>query len=57
MDLESILTKWLPIVVTIATVITAALPSVANNPIINFILKLLNTVAGNIGKNKNADAE
>ena len=57
MDLESILTKWLTIVVTIATVITAALPSVANNPIINFILKLLNTVAGNIGKNKNADAE
>ena len=43
--------------VTGATAITALTPTKADNQVLDFILKVLNTVAGNIGKNKNADAE
>lgn len=41
--------------VTGATGITAMLPSQNANKFLNSLLKVLNTLAGNIGKNKNAD--
>ena len=49
---------WLHIAITVlstCTVITAATPSQVDNKILNIVLKVLNTLAGNIGKNKNAD--
>lgn len=42
-------------VVTSATLITSLTPTKTDDKIISFILKILNLVAGNIGKNKNAD--
>lgn len=50
--------QWIPAitgVVTAATAITALTPTKADNKIINAILKVLNFVAGNVLKNKNAD--
>lgn len=44
-------------VVTIATAITMFMSSKSDNPYISKLLGLLNFVAGNIAKNKNADAE
>lgn len=43
-------------VVTAATAITALTPSKSDDKIINGILKVLNMLAGNIGKNVNKDA-
>ena len=42
-------------VVTAATAITALTPSKSDDKVLNTILKVLNTLAGNVGKNKNAD--
>ena len=42
-------------VVTAATAITAITPTKADDKIVGTILKVLNFLAGNIGKNKNAD--
>lgn len=42
-------------VVTAATAITALTPSKADDKWLNGVLKLLNVLAGNIAKNKNAD--
>lgn len=53
-----ILPAWLQailLVVTAATAITALTPSKTDDEIINKVLKVLNFLAGNIGKNKNAD--
>jgi len=44
-------------IISAATVITALTPSKADDKILNAILKFVNLLAGNIGKNKNADAE
>lgn len=41
--------------VTGATAITALTPSKSDDKIVNIILKFLNAIAGNIGKNTNAD--
>ena len=41
--------------VTAATAITALTPSKTDDKIINIVLKVLNFVAGNVLKNKNAD--
>ncbi|MDP6249652.1 MAG: hypothetical protein QGH26_02370 [Candidatus Pacebacteria bacterium] len=41
--------------VTAATAVTALTPSKADDTIINSILKVLNLLAGNFGKNINAD--
>lgn len=42
--------------VTAATAITALTPTKADDKIIGFILKILNFLAGNVFKNKNADS-
>lgn len=42
-------------VVTAATAITALTPSKSDDEIINKVLRVLNFLAGNVGKNKNAD--
>lgn len=42
-------------VVTAATAITAITPTKTDDEIINKVLKVLNFLAGNFGKNKNAD--
>ena len=42
-------------VVTAATAITALTPTKTDDKIINKVLKVLNFLAGNVGKNKNAD--
>ena len=50
---------WLKAVtglVTAATAITILTPTKTDNKIIGGLLKLLNFIAGNIGKNKNLDS-
>jgi len=42
--------------VTVATAVTAVTPSTSKNKVLNFGLTVLNVVAGNVGKNKNADS-
>ena len=42
-------------VVTASTLITSLTPTKTDDKGISFVLKILNLVAGNIGKNKNAD--
>jgi hypothetical protein len=42
-------------VVTASTLITSLTPTKTDDKVISFVLKILNLVAGNIGKNKNAD--
>ena len=44
-------------VVTAATAITILTPTKTDDKYINVLLGFLNIIAGNIGKNKNADAE
>lgn len=41
--------------VTAATAITAMTPTTADDAILNKVLAALNFIAGNFGKNKNAD--
>jgi len=41
--------------VTAATAVTALTPTKADDKYVSMALKVLNTIAGNIGKNKNAD--
>ena len=41
--------------VTAATAITALTPSKVDDKYVSLALRVLNTVAGNVGKNKNAD--
>ena len=43
--------------VTAATGITAVLPTTSPSIFLNDVLKILNVLAGNVLKNKNADAE
>jgi len=41
--------------VTAATAITALTPSKVDNRVVDFVLMILNIMAGNVLKNKNAD--
>lgn len=53
------LPMWLEIamsVLTAATVITAMTPTKVDNQILDAMSKGLNFLAGNVGKNKNADS-
>ncbi len=43
------------IVITTANAITMAFPSTANNVFLNFVLRVLNFLAANVFKNKNAE--
>ncbi len=43
--------------VTACTAITALTPTTVDDKVVNVILKVLNFLAGNFAKNKNADAE
>ena len=42
-------------IVTAATAITALTPTTADDKAVAMILRVLNLLAGNVGKNKNAD--
>jgi len=42
--------------VTAATAITALTPSKVDDQVLNMVLKVLNVIAGNVGKNENKDA-
>mgnify|MGYP007122506890 CR=1 FL=1 len=56
--LES-LPAWLVAItalVTAATAVTTLTPSKADDKVVNMLLKVLNILAGNFGKNKNADS-
>jgi len=44
-------------VVTAATAVTALTPTKVDDEYISIALRVLNTLAGNVGKNKNADDE
>ena len=46
----------LTLLVTGATAITALTPTQMDNKAVDWLLAVLNLVAGNVGKNKNADA-
>ena len=54
------LQNWFEIVAQVclvATMITAATKTTSANKYINIVLKIVNALAGNVGKNKNADEE
>ena len=48
--------KALTVLVTGATAVTALTTSKADNKIVDVLLKILNMLAGNVIKNKNADS-
>ena len=51
---------WLTAITSLisaATAITALTPTQADDKVVALVLKVLNTIAGNIGRNRNADDE
>jgi len=61
MDLMTIVDSWpawmsaITALVTAATAITALTPTKADDKFLSVLLRVLNVLAGNVGKNKNAD--
>ncbi len=55
-DLVTQIVLWVGIILGIANAITASFPSVKENKVYNVVMNILNFLALNIGKNKNADA-
>jgi len=52
------LPAWLVAITTLctaATAITALTPSRADDRVLDFVLRMLNALAGNVGRNRNAD--
>ena len=47
--------QWMALVIFAAKLVTPMTPSRHKNPAINGVLKLLNVMALNVGKDKNAD--
>ena len=56
-DIVTQIVLWVGVVVGLANAITSVFPSVKENKIYNLVMKVLNFLAVNIGKNKNADAK
>ena len=54
-DLVTQIVLWVGVVMGVANAITASFPSVKENSFYNLVMKVLNFLAGNFGKNKNAD--
>jgi|TARA_Y100000296_G_scaffold86557_1_gene126711 hypothetical protein len=60
LNIWSLIPEWIQALcglVSAATAVTALTPSKSDDHILNSILKILNMLAGNVGHNKNADAE
>ena len=58
MELFEQFPAWLAAIttdVTAATAITALTPSTSDDELLNKVLRILNILAGNVGKNKNLD--
>jgi len=58
MEMLNMIPEWLNAVFALvsgATAITMLTPTNADNKVVDFILKLLNMLAGNVLKNKNED--
>lgn len=61
MDLMTIVDSWpawmsaITALVTAATAITALTPTKADDKFLSVLLRVLNVLAGNVGKNRNAD--
>lgn len=58
-SLLAALPEWLTaltVLVSAATAVTALTPTQIDNNAVDWLLKILNFLAGNFGKNKNADA-
>lgn len=56
LDSMPVLMQSFAVVVSSFTVVTAITPTKADNKVLNLLLRVANILAGNVGKNKNADA-
>ncbi len=56
LDGMPVLAQSFAVVVSSFTVVTAITPTKADNKVLNLLLRVANILAGNVGKNKNADA-
>ena len=55
-DLVTQIVLWVGLILGVANGITASFPSVKENKVYNVVMNILNFLAMNFGKNKNADA-
>jgi hypothetical protein len=60
LNIWSLIPEWIQALcglVSAATMVSALTPTKSDDLILNSVLKFLNMLAGNVGHNKNADAE